>query len=105
VGDWWVIICKIVSLLYVAFGFKSGGPDLSLHSLHRWVGFHLIRSPLKKCPYSNFGKIKLGRQKFHTMPNIHVSSCKDIQKLREDEKRELLLENKRVVRGWVGSCV
>jgi hypothetical protein len=90
VGDWRAIICKIVSLLSVAFGFKSGGPDMSLHSLHRWVGFHLIRSPLKKCPYSNFGKIKLGRQKFHTVPNIHASSCKDIKKLREDEKKRVV---------------
>jgi hypothetical protein len=28
----------------VAFRWRSGAPDLSFHSLHRWGGFHLIRS-------------------------------------------------------------
>jgi hypothetical protein len=35
---------KITPPLSPTFRSRSGGSDQSFHSLHRWVGFHLIRS-------------------------------------------------------------
>jgi hypothetical protein len=41
-------MCKYVPPLFVALGSRSSASDGSLHSLHKWVGFHLIRSQTTK---------------------------------------------------------
>jgi hypothetical protein len=41
-GGWVGVIAKC----HGSEGGLAGGPDRSLHSLQRWVGFHLIRSQL-----------------------------------------------------------
>jgi hypothetical protein len=41
---WRAVECKMARAQSVAFGWRSGAPDLSFHSLHWWGGFHLIRS-------------------------------------------------------------
>jgi hypothetical protein len=43
-NGWRAVLCKMAGAQSVAFRWRSGAPDLSFHSLHRWGGFHLIRS-------------------------------------------------------------
>jgi hypothetical protein len=38
-----VVFFKWLPPLSPAFGFRSSGSDQSLHSLHTYLGFHLIR--------------------------------------------------------------
>jgi hypothetical protein len=37
---WRAVLCKMAGAQSVAFRWRSGAPDLSFHSLHRWGGFH-----------------------------------------------------------------
>jgi hypothetical protein len=45
-GSWRADFHKLYPPLSVAFGWRFSYSDRSLHSLHRWVDLHLIRSLL-----------------------------------------------------------
>jgi hypothetical protein len=59
---WRAVECKMTGALCVAFGWRSGAPDLSFHSLHRWGGFHLIRSLIQMNHYTPFYSVFYEKQ-------------------------------------------
>jgi hypothetical protein len=51
VGATWIRMAGVIAKVHQGVGvggrlFRSGGFDWSLHSLHKWTGFHMIRSVL-----------------------------------------------------------
>jgi hypothetical protein len=52
-------MCKYVPPLSVALGSRSSAPDESLHSLHKCVSFHLIRSPRTKRIAKHFAPVAI----------------------------------------------